>query len=517
MVVLSAAVLSRTRMLLSRQFQEMTRMRIEGLLGAFLKLVEHTGRDHTYIETETVRYVYQPMEELYLILITNKQSNIVEDLETLRLLAQVVQNACQLPVSEELLLSHAFDIIFAFDEVISFGYREAVTLGQIKTYIEMDSHEEKLQRMIQETKEKEEKERGRQIAVRLDKERARQKKEQKDRSKLGDSSSLLSAGPCLPAAAAAPIPQAYTGAVHPVVADLRAPAPKRGMQIGKKSSAPINLGGSVAAPLGVAATESSHGSSSAADDGPAAPVALNPLLDPVAINIEEKVSGSMQLEGGLYEMEIQGTFEVTVRDVAKADLAAFKIKSDDARFKFRLHPNLDKQKQSNENVLQLRDAGRAFRANVPAPLLKWRLQTAEEELVPVAISCWPSSLEGGLTQMMVELSVLRPGFALEDLHLQFLVPQETNYQIKSIHGGTTDHDGLTLHWRIPSMTLEDAAADLEFIAASPSNSLLPFTFEARSSSTLCPLHVVECFHQERGDPLKFELSTRTTYCFTVGG
>lgn len=39
----------------------MTRIRIEGLLAAFPKLVGN-GKQHTYVETDNVRYVYQPME-----------------------------------------------------------------------------------------------------------------------------------------------------------------------------------------------------------------------------------------------------------------------------------------------------------------------------------------------------------------------------------------------------------------------------------------------------------------------
>ncbi len=75
--------------LVSRQFMDMSRIRIEGLLAAFPKLVG-SGKQHTYVETENVRYVYQPMENLFLLLVTNKQSNILEDLETLRLISKLV-------------------------------------------------------------------------------------------------------------------------------------------------------------------------------------------------------------------------------------------------------------------------------------------------------------------------------------------------------------------------------------------------------------------------------------------
>ena len=41
-----------------------------------------------------------------------------------------------------------FQLIFAFDEIIALGYRESVNLAQIKTFTEMDSHDEKLYQAV---------------------------------------------------------------------------------------------------------------------------------------------------------------------------------------------------------------------------------------------------------------------------------------------------------------------------------------------------------------------------------
>jgi len=45
-------------------------------------------------------------------------------------------------------VDNAFNLIFAFDEIVALGYRESVNLSQIRTFVEMDSHEEKVYQAV---------------------------------------------------------------------------------------------------------------------------------------------------------------------------------------------------------------------------------------------------------------------------------------------------------------------------------------------------------------------------------
>jgi hypothetical protein len=136
-----------TVVVLSRQFREMPKARIEALLASFPKLT-NTGTQHTTIETDAVRYVYQPLEEMYMVLMTTKRSNILQDIDTLHLFAQVVSSVCRASLDEREIARNAFELLSAFDEIVCLGYRENLTLPQVKSILEMESHEEKIQEII---------------------------------------------------------------------------------------------------------------------------------------------------------------------------------------------------------------------------------------------------------------------------------------------------------------------------------------------------------------------------------
>lgn len=94
MVVLAVSITTRSgKPLLSRQFRDISKDRVTELLSNFQGLVANSSSQHTFVEDEHVRYVYKPFDDYYIILITNRQSNIIQDLDTLNLFSQTVNSS----------------------------------------------------------------------------------------------------------------------------------------------------------------------------------------------------------------------------------------------------------------------------------------------------------------------------------------------------------------------------------------------------------------------------------------
>lgn len=148
-MVLAAAICSKSGVpLFSRQFLGLSKARLESLLSTFPQLIK-TGQQHTYVESDSVRFVYQPLDSYYLIIITNVLSNILQDMDTLQMLSKALNDQSSASgLDETLIADKTFDIILAFDEIVCLGYRQNVSASSLRTVLAMESHEEMVQEII---------------------------------------------------------------------------------------------------------------------------------------------------------------------------------------------------------------------------------------------------------------------------------------------------------------------------------------------------------------------------------
>lgn len=521
MVVLAASIITKLgKPLLSRQYVSMTRIRIEGLLAAFPKLVG-SGKQHTYVETENVRYVYQPLEGLFLLLVTNKQSNILEDLETLRLLSKLVPDYCQValntyehqPLDEDTIQRYSFDLLMAFDEVISFGHKEHVTLQQVKTYTEMDSHEEKLHKMIIQSKINDTKDVMKKKASEIDKSKVEKMREGgggggKSFAGLGSISSTGGLGGFMSELEGesdgvvdhAPPPVSDHHRAQPG-AKLSA-APKKGMVLGKSSGQTNKFLDSLKAEGEIVDT-------APATKGPAkatATAAAAPLVpvENVVIEVEEKLIVTLKKDGGMESMEIQGTMALEVASEDAAFIRLHIAAGANKGFQFKTHPNIDKALHARENILGLKDPNRPFPTGSPLGVLKWRMQATDESMVPLSINCWPST-SGDESYVALEYEATSD-FELQNVVITVPLPALRDPPTVNQVDGDFVYDPRRgcLEWTIELIDNSNRNGSMEFVVpAIDGDVFFPIEVTFSSKQTFCDVKVMSVTSVEDGTPVKY--------------
>ncbi|KAL9453061.1 hypothetical protein AB3S75_008789 [Citrus x aurantiifolia] len=523
MVVLAASIVSKSgKILVSRQFVDMSRIRIEGLLAAFPKLVG-TGKQHTYVETENVRYVYQPIEALYLLLVTNKQSNILEDLETLRLLSKLVPEYSY-SLDEEGICKTAFELLFAFDEVISLGHKENVTVAQVKQYCEMESHEEKLHKLVVQSKINETKDVMKRKASEIDK-----SKIEKNRGDKGGFMSLQSMG---------------SGRIESSFSDMsissggggfgsgsgfglattdvetfsskskgrppssaNAPPKGLGMQLGKSQRTnqfleSLKAEGEVI----LEDVKPIAGQSRAAAAAP-------PLTDPITLTVEEKINVSLKRDGGMSNFDVQGTLSLQILNQEDGLIQVQIETGGNPGILFKTHPNMNKELFTHENILGLKDPNRPFPTGQAGDaagvgLLKWRMQSADESMVPLTINCWPS-VSGNETYVSIEYEASTM-FDLRNVAISVPLPALREApSVRQIDGEWRyDSRNSVLEWTILLIDNSNRSGSMEFVVPpADSSSFFPISVRFSATSTYSDLKVVNIIPLRGGAPPKFSQRT----------
>ncbi|MBW0467663.1 hypothetical protein O181_007378 [Austropuccinia psidii MF-1] len=457
MVVLSAAIVTKGgKPVLARQFREFPRARLESLLSTFPKLVLPSSQ-HTVIDdpASAIRYVYQPLEDLWLVILTNRQSNILQDLETLHLLSRIVSDFCRGTVTESEVLGRSFEVLSSFDEVICMGYREKIDLNGIRSVMEMESHEEKIQEIIAKNKEQEAKEELKRRAKQLDS----QRREALKRGQTDMYSSGMGGGGGYdrPYQPSQPTPVVREDPYSRPAATSK-PFKTKGMQLGSKSKAGKVQGGllhalgddavanepilSTVAP--VSATSQNQTNSQQIpvkiDSNPFAPE----QLENVHLVIREKLSAELARDGGLAAnssgINIAGSLDLKVTDASASkvwitlDHATAKGSIPSSDLQFKTHPNVDKKAWADDQVIRLKDSSRGFPVGQGLGVLKWRLTTKDETLIPVSINCWPTANDDGSCDVNIEYEAENDSLKLHNLIISIPLPEGSYPKIAQCDG-----------------------------------------------------------------------------------
>ncbi|KAF8514288.1 hypothetical protein JB92DRAFT_2811478 [Gautieria morchelliformis] len=453
MVVLAASIVTKAgKPILSRQFLEMPRSRIESLLTSFPKLIP-ANTQHTSVETLDVRYVYQPLEELYILLITNKASNILQDIETLHLFARVVSDLCR-SAEEREISRHAFELLGAFDEIVSLGWREQINLMQVKSVLEMESHEEKIQDIISRNKEAEAKEELKRRAKQLEIQRREQQKRASSNPGL-QSSAYLSTGYSSLPRFEAPSPTNNSRSESPAPSSLRPPAFKgSGMKLGSKKKAGADLADLLGGDL--AASEDPLPTSTI----PSAPEPVEEKVvnlpavvqESVHVQIREHLALSLLREGGLKSLELKGDLNLSISDpaLARVQLALTAPSSSANDLQFKQHPNVGKFNTA-DRVVALKDANRGFPVGQPLCVLKWRYAGRDESFVPLSINIWPTPSNDGTCEVNIEYELENTKIALHDVIISIPLPTGSYPTVTPGYSGQWSLNPGThsLEWSIP--------------------------------------------------------------------
>ncbi|CAK7892000.1 coatomer subunit delta [[Candida] anglica] len=503
MVVLASSICTRGgKALLSRQFRDLSKDRITALLANFPSLISNSGSQNTTVEDEHVRYVYQPLEEFYIVLITTKNSNILQDIDTLHLFASTVSNLLR-SIDEREIFDNAFEILGAFDEIINLGFKENLTLSQVQTFLEMDSYEEKIQEVIDRNKELEATEERKRRAKEIHrKELARRTMEKMpsvpsqntygyDSYNNNTSSSNYSQAP------------SYES--NTIIDNAPAvPAPRHGptrggLQLGKKANNNRAVPAEVNQPLltqsqptfqhhtpAPAASQSYHNSaveSSTASPAPQTPKVVN---NGILITISEKVNAELTREGAVVKTEVKGDLKLRINNPEYAHSKVL-LKTAKSGVQYKARPEVDTKLFTQESIIALKDKSKSFPSNDQSlGVLRWRVVGKEDDTnyLPVIITAWVN-VNDGVADVTLEYeltSSYTEGHPTQEKleNVQILVPiQSHDVNLKddpeNVSFEVSDYGVI---FNIDEISLSEPSGSFEFSIPSPDeDSLFPMELQ----------------------------------------
>jgi hypothetical protein len=116
-----------------------------------------------------------------------------------------------------------------------------------------------------------------------------------------------------------------------------------------------------------------------------APTVVNPLLENVVFEIEEKVNCQLTKDGGIDKFEVNGIIYLTLNDPKKNNpIVALSFDSIKG-FNFQTHPELDKQAWTKTRSIVAADRETGFPAQERLDAVRYKYRAKDEENLPFTV------------------------------------------------------------------------------------------------------------------------------------
>ena len=153
----------------------------------------------------------------------------------------------------------------------------------------------------------------------------------------------------------------------------------------------------------------------------------------VDVKIEEELTVKLSRDGLIETADVKGTLSVRA-NAPEASRVLIRLNDFAAPgFQLQLHPTIARS-FLNDHVLTLKQADRGFPVDSSVSVLRWRQPNGGDALVPLSVTCWPEVLDDGCN-VNVEYTLNREVLpALSNVRICIPLPAGASPEILSVDG-----------------------------------------------------------------------------------
>ena len=153
----------------------------------------------------------------------------------------------------------------------------------------------------------------------------------------------------------------------------------------------------------------------------------------VDVKIEEELTVKLSRDGLIETADVKGTLSVRA-NAPEASRVLIRLNDFAAPgFQLQLHPTIARSFLS-DHVLTLKQADRGFPVDSSVSVLRWRQPNGGDALVPLSVTCWPEVLDDGCN-VNVEYTLNREVLpALSNVRICIPLPTGASPEILSVDG-----------------------------------------------------------------------------------